>query len=169
MSEQLPIPLPATEFREVMAAVATPVSVVTTMAGGVPHGTTVSAFTSLSMDPPSVLISLARASNLLHRIRETRRFGLNVLASTQAALATRFASKCDDRFQDVDWALDHGSARLRGAANWLACHVTDLLDGGDHIIVLGRVMAADSSAEAPLVYYRRAFGTHQTIETARAA
>ncbi|GAA0459376.1 flavin reductase [Actinoplanes capillaceus] len=150
------------QFREVMAAVATPVAVVTTLTGDQPHGTTVSAFTSLSMNPPMVLVSLARTSNLLHRIRDNRRFGVNVLGAGHAGLATAFARKeAALRFRDVSWSVAHGVPRLGGVPGWLACRTTDLLDGGDHVIVLGEVLAAESADSAPLVYFRRTFGTHQ--------
>ena len=70
-------------FREVMAGVATPVTVVTAMSDGPPHGTTVSAFASLSMNPPMVLVSLDRGSELLSLIQESRRFGVNVLGTPE--------------------------------------------------------------------------------------
>lgn len=75
-------------FRKVMASVVTPVSVVTAMSGGegdgLPHRTTVSAFASLSMNPPMVLVSLDRASDLLALVRQTGRFGVNVLGAHAA-------------------------------------------------------------------------------------
>jgi flavin reductase (DIM6/NTAB) family NADH-FMN oxidoreductase RutF len=70
-------------FREVMAGVATPVTVVTAMSDGLPHGTTVSAFASLSMNPPMVLVSLDRGSELLSLIQESRRFGVSVLGTPE--------------------------------------------------------------------------------------
>jgi flavin reductase (DIM6/NTAB) family NADH-FMN oxidoreductase RutF len=91
-----------TLFRDLMASVCTPVSVVTTIDGDRPHGTTVSAFASLSADPPMVLVSLDRASALLALVREHRMLGLNILASEQASLAMAFARKGDDKFAGVD-------------------------------------------------------------------
>lgn len=75
-------------FREVMASVCTPVSVVTAMSDGLPYGTTVSAFASLSMRPPMVLLALDRGSDLLSVVRETRYFGLNVLGREQSDIAS---------------------------------------------------------------------------------
>src|SRR5260370_19552033 len=81
----------ASEFREVMSSVATPVSVVTTMGGGgQPFGTTVSAFASLSMTPPMVLVALDQGSDLLDQVRTSGVFGLNVLASPQSSPARPF-------------------------------------------------------------------------------
>ena len=80
-------------FRTAMGSVCTPVSVVTTMADGLPYGTTVSAFASLSMDPPMVLVALDLGSDLLALVRQTGHFGLNILSSSQSALALNFARK----------------------------------------------------------------------------
>lgn len=152
-------------FREVMAGVATPVSVVTSIAGGLPHGTTVSAFASLSMDPPMVLVALDRGSDLLALIRESHRFGINVLSSTQSALALAFAKKGGvGKFNGVRWELDHDVPRLPRTPGWLACELAGLVDGGDHVIALGRVVAAETRDGQPLTYHNRAFGTHSALE-----
>lgn len=151
---------PAAEFRDVMAGVCTPVSVVTTMDGRRPHGTTVSAFTSLSMEPPMVLVALDRGSELLALVRAHGRFGLNVLASGQEALATRFARKGAGKFDGVPWLDSHGLPRMPGAAGWLACEVHELVEGGDHVVALGLVTAAERLAVPPLTYHSREFGTH---------
>jgi flavin reductase (DIM6/NTAB) family NADH-FMN oxidoreductase RutF len=147
-------------FRAVMGSVCTPVSVVTAMAGDRPHGTTVSAFASLSLDPPMVLVSLDRSSDLLRLVRRSLAFGLNVLHSGQSALASAFARKGEDKFDGVDWTLDGGVPRLGGSAGWLACRVERLVKGGDHIVVLGRVVAVRHDPAPPLTYYQRGFGTH---------
>ena len=151
------------EFRAVMAGVATPVSVVTTLTDGHPHGTTVSAFASLSMTPPMVLVSLDRGSELLARLGRSSVFGVNVLGSDQAALALAFSRKGDDKFTGVDWVADAGAPRLTGSPGWLACTVTQLVEGGDHVIVLGEVQRAATTAAAPLTYHARTFGTHAAV------
>jgi flavin reductase (DIM6/NTAB) family NADH-FMN oxidoreductase RutF len=151
-------------FREVMAGVATPVSVVTSMDDGLPVGTTVSAFASLSMSPPMVLVSLDRGSDLLSVVRQAGRFGVNVLGSTQSALALAFARKGGTgKFAGVRWEPDHGLPRLPGTPAWLACEVAALVDGGDHVVALGTVVAADTCAAAPLTYHGRVFGTHAAL------
>ncbi len=155
----------ADRFREVMAGVATPVSVVTSMADGLPHGTTVSAFASLSMDPPMVLVSLDRGSDLLALVRESGRFGVNVLGSTQSALALAFARKGGTgKFNGVRWDVDHDLPRLPGAPGWLACDVATLVEGGDHVVALGTVVAAETLDGPPLTYHGRVFGTHAALE-----
>ncbi|MGH3249595.1 MAG: flavin reductase family protein [Trebonia sp.] len=152
-------------FREVMASVCTPVSVVTAMAGGLPHGTTVSAFASLSMNPPMVLVSLDLGSELLAVVRQTGQFGLNVLGSGQSALAMTFARKGGaGKFADVPWDIEAGVPRLPGAGGFLVCRVARLVPGGDHIIVLGDVLTARAGRSEPLTYHGRVFGTHVALE-----
>jgi flavin reductase (DIM6/NTAB) family NADH-FMN oxidoreductase RutF len=160
---------PTAVFREVMAGVCTPVAVVTALDGDRPHGTTVSAFASLSLEPPMVLVSLARSSDLLAIIQRTGRFGLNVLGSSQADLAARFAGKGATKFDGVGWTTDHGLPRLDGAPGWLACEVSDLADGGDHVVALGTVVGARTLPDLPLTYHRRTFGTHAPLALAGAA
>jgi flavin reductase (DIM6/NTAB) family NADH-FMN oxidoreductase RutF len=156
-----------TVFRDVMAGVPAPVTVVTAMGGGLPHGTTVSAFASLSMNPPMVLVALDRGSELLGLIRSSRRFGVNVLGRTQSGWALAFARKGGaDKFSGVRWEAEVGIPRLPGAPGWLVCEVADFVDGGDHVIVLGNVVAAETSGGAPLTYHARGFGTHASLAEA---
>jgi flavin reductase (DIM6/NTAB) family NADH-FMN oxidoreductase RutF len=150
-------------FRAVMATVCTPVSVVTAMAGDRPHGSTVSAFASLSMNPPMVLVSLDLGSELLRHIRDSGAFGLNVLHDGQATLAASFARKGDDKFNGVSWVLQAGVPRLDGCAGWLGCAVERLVGGGDHVVAFGRVIDAGHQTASPLTYHQRQFGTHQTL------
>jgi flavin reductase (DIM6/NTAB) family NADH-FMN oxidoreductase RutF len=150
-------------FRDVMAAVATPVSVITGIDDEGPHGTTVSAFASLSMTPPMVLVALDRGSDLLALVRKTERFGVNVLGTAHAALAMTFAGKGRGKFEGVEWRLEDELPRLDGAPGWLACRVDQFVDGGDHVIALGQVVAAETVEGAPLTYHGRVFGTHQAL------
>ncbi|MEU6371602.1 flavin reductase family protein [Streptomyces sp. NPDC046909] len=148
-----------------MGSVCTPVAVATAVTEGRPHGTTVNAFSALSLDPPMVMVALDRGSALLSILEHTRRFGLNVLSADQGDLALNFAGKSADRFAGVAWREDCALPRLDGVIGWLACEVTRFVDGGDHLVVLGTVSSASCRDTAPLTYHRRAFGTH----TVRAA
>ena len=148
-------------FRDAMAGVATPVTVVTALSGGLPHGTTVSAFASLSMSPPMVLVSLDRGSEVLARIREGGRFGVNVLGSGQANLGLAFARKGGvGKFAGVPWQLEAGVPRIPGAGGFLACEVAHVVQGGDHMVVMGEVLVAEALGGPPLTYHARRFGTH---------
>lgn len=151
------VPTGQVEFRGAMGAVATPVSVVTAYADD-PHGTTVSAFMSLSIGPPMVLISLQQTSDLLDVLRRSGRFGLNVLAHGQAAVAARFAQRSADRWAGIEWEAVAGVPRIAGAASFVACAVTQGITAGDHIILTGLVEHAEHSDDAGLVYQHRRFG-----------
>lgn len=149
-----------TAFRAAMARVCTPVAVVTTVEDGRPHGTTVSAFTSLSMTPPMVLVSLDTGSELLAMVQRTGAFGVNVLSAGQAGMALRFARKGSDKFTGARWTAADGAAKLGGASAWVACALTDVVAGGDHRILLGSVLNADATDLEPLTYHAQTFGTH---------
>lgn len=149
-------------FKEVMAHVATPVSVVTVMGGWKPYGATVSAFLSLSMSPPMLLVSLDRRSETLELISAHGRFGLNIMASEQHATALAFARKGGtEKFDGIDWRIDCDAPRILGTTGWVACDVHQMVEGGDHVIVVGKVLTADHAPTIPpLTYHRRSFGTH---------
>jgi flavin reductase (DIM6/NTAB) family NADH-FMN oxidoreductase RutF len=153
----------AIDFKESMARVSSTVVVVTTMTQDGPHGTTVSAFMSLSVRPPMVVVSLDRASELLARIRVASRFGVNVLSRDQADIARAFAVKGSEKFAGLRWAPDRGLPRLHGTASWLSCTAARLVEGGDHILVLGVVEAAEVTDGFPLTYHARSFGTHAPL------
>ena len=143
-------------FRDAMARVPAPVSVVTTSIDGVPYGTTVSAFASLSLPPPMVLVALDHRGAMRNRIATAGRLGLNVLASHQADVAVRFASPVD-RFAGIGWELVDGVPRLADVAAFLRCDEVELLPGGDHDVVLARVADAEPLGKQALSYHLRTF------------
>ncbi|GAA5195849.1 flavin reductase family protein [Rugosimonospora acidiphila] len=164
MSDPAPDPMvDESDFLAVMAEVCTPVTVVTSLDDALPYGTTVSAFASLSLRPPMVLVALERSSTLLAKLRRTRRFGVNILGSNQDAVARRFASKGIDKFHGIAWTESDGLPRLRDATGWIACRVQSFFEGGDHMLVTGVVERAVATPGAPLAYHRRTFGTHSEI------
>jgi flavin reductase (DIM6/NTAB) family NADH-FMN oxidoreductase RutF/dienelactone hydrolase len=167
----------AAAFREALGAVCAPVAVVTSLHEGRPHGATVSAFCSLSLEPPLVLVALDRGSDLLAMVRQAGRYGINVLSHGQAELATHFARKGVDKFADVPWDIDTDLPRLRETASWIACRLHEVVDGGDHVIAVGFVEHAQAASAHPLLYRQREFGTlagrlavnpHLTTETVTA-
>lgn len=156
----------ADQFRDVMAHVPSPVAVVTTYLDGHPHGTTVSAFMSLSVEPPRLLLSLDNRSRLLAQLHLGATAGVNILTAGQTDLATHFARKDKDP-SVVAWEhTDGGPPRLAGAHSWLALTVSELITTGDHTLVVGGVDSAYPSPEAPLVYWQRTFGTHTAAHPA---
>jgi flavin reductase (DIM6/NTAB) family NADH-FMN oxidoreductase RutF len=154
-------PVVEKNFRAAMSHVAAPVSIVTAIVDGIPWGTTVSAFASLSMDPPMLLISLQHDSGLLARISEGSILGVNVLSSAQSELALAFARKDQDRFSSTPWALVDGAPQLEDIHAYVAVKVTQLVSGGDHVVLFGDVIdASTSDTTRPLTYHQRLFGTH---------
>jgi flavin reductase (DIM6/NTAB) family NADH-FMN oxidoreductase RutF len=153
----------ADPFKVAMSSVCTPVSVVTAFDDTRPHGTTVSAFCSLSLTPPMVLVALDEASALLQVLRGTSRFGLNVLSRSQDAIAGKFAVKGDDKFDAVAWECRSGVPHITGTACWFACDVERFVAGGDHVVIIGRVIETDHADLPPLTYHRRRFGTHASL------
>ncbi|WP_033294581.1 flavin reductase family protein [Amycolatopsis jejuensis] len=147
------------QFRDLMAGVCAPVSVVTTLDADGPHGATVSSLASLSLQPQLVSIALDRRSGLLPRVVATGAFGVNVLAADQDDVAQRFARR-GDRFAAAGWSPHRGLPRLSGVAGWAACRLWSTVDGGDHLLLLGEVTDAVSTAASPLIYSRRTYGTH---------
>ncbi len=153
-----PEPISSERFRAVLGSVPQPVSVVSTCCDGRPHGSTVSALCSLSLQPPLVLVSLERHSELLELIRRTGRYAINILARGQEALALRFAQKGQDKLAGVQWRAEHGLPRLGGAQSFLVCEVHELVSAGDHIIVIGLVCEAQAQPDLhPLVYREQTF------------
>jgi flavin reductase (DIM6/NTAB) family NADH-FMN oxidoreductase RutF len=152
----------ASEFRHAMGHFATGVTVVTSIADdGEPVGTTASAVTSLSLDPPLVLVCFDRASLTLRAIRSHGAFVVNVLAAPQKQLSANFAR----RGLSAAWdGVRHrpgptGSPRLHGVLAALECTVENRLPGGDHEIVIGRVRDIETGDEsaAPLLYFRGSY------------
>jgi hypothetical protein len=113
-------PVSGDNFRAAMTQVATPVSVVTTVHAGTAYGTTVSAFLSLSMHPPMVLVSLDTGSNLLAALQPGSPLGVNVLAADQGALARQFATKNENKFAGIEWQLRAGAPCLPDLHVWIA-------------------------------------------------
>jgi flavin reductase (DIM6/NTAB) family NADH-FMN oxidoreductase RutF len=152
------------ELRDALSEVPTPVTVITTLDDGGPHGTTVSAFCSLSARPPLLLVALDRESVLLRKLRSTGRFGVSVLADGQDEIARRCASKAEDKFEAVPWHAEDGVPRIDGAASWFLCEIEELLPGGDHEIVVGHVLECARDGQAgSLVYHRRDFALTRSL------
>jgi flavin reductase (DIM6/NTAB) family NADH-FMN oxidoreductase RutF len=154
------MPVTAQEFRSALARWASGVAIVTSAAGGRVHGMTVSAFASVSLAPPLVLVCADKTSNTLGLIEEGRVFAVNVLASSQQALSNRFASKKDEhlRFEGIAWRSGAtGAPILAGVLAALDCRVVAAHDAGDHVIYVGAVETIELAPGEPLLYYGGAY------------
>jgi len=146
----------ADTFRHALGHWASGVAIVTSAAGDRIHGMTVSAFSSVSLDPPLVLVCADKTSHTLVLIEESGVFAVNVLSHGQQALSNRFASKKDEdrRFEGLAWRRGAtGAPLLPGVLGAIDCRVVAAHDAGDHVIYVGRVETAEVLAGEPLVYY----------------
>ena len=152
-------PTDARRLRDAFGAFATGVTVVTAIgADGVRVGLTANSLTSVSLDPPLLLFCPARSASALPALRASRRFAVNVLANDQAHVADRFARRGIDRFAEATWHDLAGLPVLDGALASFACTLDAEHDGGDHVVVIGRVEAIRASGgHDPLLYFRGAY------------
>ena len=154
------------EFRRIVGHFASGVTVTTALVGDERFGTTASAFSSLSLEPPSVLVCLNRTSTTNPAIASAGRFAVNILADDQADLARRFGMRGIDKFAGVgvDTHSGTGIPLLRGALATLVCEVMDAPVGGTHTVYFGRVLDAHARSGAPLAYYRGQFGRFSELD-----
>ncbi len=151
-------------FRRVMGHFVTGVTVVTTLDAEQPHGITVNALSSVSLEPPLVMVALDRRRRITPLVRAAGRFAVNVLAEDQQALADCFAGAPvePDReaFCGAAWRPGpHAMPLLDGAIASLECSTVDVIPAGDHDLFIGRVeaMASEEHHPMPLLYYRRRY------------
>jgi flavin reductase (DIM6/NTAB) family NADH-FMN oxidoreductase RutF len=149
-------------FRDVLSSFPAGVVVVTAAhPGGAPAGLTVSAFCSVSAEPPLVLVCVDLESNTLPAIRGAGGFTVNVLAAGSEPLALHFASKAEDKFAAIEWQpgpSPGGPILARHSVAHLVCAVEREVPGGDHAVFIGRVLEMDLVEDRhSLVYHRRVF------------
>lgn len=145
----------ARDFRRALGQFPTGVGIVTTLdAQGAPVGMTISSFNSVSVTPPLVLWSIDRSALSADLFRTTDHFAVNILAADQTALSNRFASRGEDKFQDVPWTAGQGgSPVLPDVAALFECRNWAQYDGGDHWIIVGEVLRYSyDAAKPPLVF-----------------
>ena len=148
-------------FREALGHWASGVAIVTSRAGERVHGMTVSAFSSVSLDPPLVLVCADKTSDTYAVIAEAGCFAVNVLASEQQELSNRFASEKDEHRRFVGLETREavtGAPLLHGCLAHLDCRLVATHDAGDHVIYVGRVEAVEEdAAREPLLYFQSGY------------
>lgn len=147
------------EFRDALGLFPTGIAVVTAVdAGGQPAGVTVNSFTSVSLDPPLILVSLARTSRSLETFNAAAHFAVSLLRDDQRSISSAFASTTADRFSLVRHRAGRGGAPvIEPHLVAFECEVHSRHDGGDHVLLLGKVVAIDHTADVPprpLLYFR---------------
>jgi flavin reductase (DIM6/NTAB) family NADH-FMN oxidoreductase RutF len=143
------------EFRAALSRFPSGVTIVTTLdADGRAHGITVSAFASVSLAPPLILICIDKETGSHHALRESESFVVNILGEGQEALSNRFASQSADKFESVAYHLGIGEIPvLEDALVTLECRLAYAHEGGDHTIFVGEVERTRVRDENPLVYW----------------
>jgi (E)-2-((N-methylformamido)methylene)succinate hydrolase len=145
-------------FRKACGAFLTGVTVVASLQDdGQPRGFTANSFTSVSLDPPLVSVCIARTASSYPIFAAARHFSVNILAETQADVSSLFATKSTDKFAKTAWRSGPaGSPILADVAAWFDCRRHDVVEAGDHIILIGEVIGFDHSQANPLGYCRGA-------------
>ncbi len=148
--------LDSATFRATLGRFASGITIITARdADGRDVGMTVSAFSSLSLTPPLVLVCIDNAASVAPVLEHCETFAVNILSDDQEALSRRFAERELDRFEGVAMTRGElGLALLDGALANLECRVTARQAGGDHTILIGEVKAAYVREGHPLLYYR---------------
>jgi flavin reductase (DIM6/NTAB) family NADH-FMN oxidoreductase RutF len=148
-------------LRDAFGCFATGVTIVTSFdEGRKPVGFTANSFTSVSLDPPLLLVCPGKFASSLPAIRQTGVFGVNVLSAAQRPIAERFASRGVDRFLEGEWVeAESGVLLLEGACANFACSTVNEVDAGDHLVLIGRIDSFRSAGERqPLLYLRGSYG-----------
>src|SRR3954467_1890589 len=151
--------LTSDDFREVISHFASGVTVITSRHDGRAYGTTASAVTSLSLEPPMLLICMNKQSETGRAVAESKRFGVNILGANQADLAERFARKGGDKFAGVAvTAGKSGEPLFDDALATLECRVAEETTGGTHWVFLAEVESGTARGGVPLAYFKGKFG-----------
>lgn len=148
-------------LRDAFGCFMTGVTVVTTIdAAGKPQGFTANSFSSVSLDPPLLLVSLANSSRNLETFTAGAGFAINILSEGQKELSGTFARPSEDRFANVYWRKGPvGSPLIAGVSAWFDCTLDQTVLAGDHTILIGRVGGFEATPAAGLGYYRGAYVT----------
>jgi len=153
-------PIDAKAFRQALGAFATGVTIVATLEpGGEPRGFTANSFTSVSLDPPLVLVCVDNAASCHSAFAAAAHFAINILCEAQQHVSRAFASKSADKFAGMLWVSGTtGSPIFPDSTAWLDCELHDRVEAGDHLIVIGKVLSfGHSPAKRPLGYHRGSY------------
>ncbi len=148
------------KFRQVLGHFPTGVTVITAMHEGSPVGFAVGSFASLSLEPPQVLFCAGTQSSSWPKIQAAGKLCVNVLADDQEDVSRVFASKASDKFAELAWRPSgNGAPFLEGSLVSIDCDVDDVIESGDHFVVIAAVTHLDVHHEGhPLIFYRGGYG-----------
>ncbi len=143
-------------FRQLLGRFATGVTVLTARdPAGRPHGMTANSLSSISLEPPLLLMAIDHTASMHGLLTTTREFAVNILSSTQEMLSRRFAEERDERFDGIGYRESpRGMILLDGALAQIECERIALHEAGDHTLLIGRVVAGTAFEGHPLCYFR---------------
>jgi flavin reductase (DIM6/NTAB) family NADH-FMN oxidoreductase RutF len=148
------------DLRDAFACCPSPVAVLTRrLPDGTPYGMTVGSFTSVSLEPPLILVCISKVAGFSVSLPDRLVFVVNVLSEVQEPLARRFASRDErDRFAGVEWSQGtEGAPLLSDCVRNLTCLLHQRVEAGDHLILIGLVLSVECSANRPLVWCDRTY------------
>jgi flavin reductase (DIM6/NTAB) family NADH-FMN oxidoreductase RutF len=162
MANKIVITPDAEKLRAAMRAWSAGVTVVTAVHEGSQHGATVNSFTSISLEPAMITISLQKSARTHELISKSHTFGLTMLSAKQSRISDLFAGKMsevEDRFAGLQTqTLVTGSPLIIGGLAWLDCRVQQIFDVGENTLFIAEVLAAQNlSDEQPLIYHSRRY------------
>ncbi|ADV68682.1 flavin reductase family protein [Deinococcus maricopensis] len=145
--------IPAHEFRQTLGRFASGVTVITADHGGERRGMTASAFLSVSLEPPLILVSVATTAQMHAVLDGVDRFGVSILHASQRALSNHFGGRPDSAL-DIPWMDHEGLPLISGAIAQLVCRKVQVVPAGDHTLFIGEVQYSRYTDDDPLVYFR---------------
>jgi flavin reductase (DIM6/NTAB) family NADH-FMN oxidoreductase RutF len=148
------VPFDSVLQRKIMGRFATGVTVVLTRNGDELAGMTANAITSVSLEPPLVLVCVDKRAQFLSAIKQSRIFSLNILAEAQEPISRRFAARGPKEYSDLALTTAvTGAPILADALGYVDCNVVHILPGGDHEIFIGEIVAGEHGEGRPLLYF----------------
>jgi len=152
MSEQTSNTIDPKELRNVCGKFATGITIVTTELDGEAHGMTANAFTSVSLDPPLVLVSVDHRASMHERLPKTGRYAVSILGHDQEHLSTHFAGRPDPELADP-FVRRNGMPVIDGAIAYFTTKIVDMHPAGDHTLYIGEVDYIECNDDDPILYY----------------
>ncbi|GAB1420141.1 hypothetical protein MASR2M15_02230 [Anaerolineales bacterium] len=157
------------EFKNIMSHWATGISIVTAAKDNQLYGLTANSFTSVSIDPPTVSVNVAKRLEACAIIQETRHYAVSILTEKQIEIAKIFAGMIhkEDRFEGLNYLSDqHNCPIIPDSFGWLGCEVIHEIDLGSNILFIGKVLEGnlDIIDSDPLLYHHRKWGTFKSVE-----
>ncbi|WP_024795558.1 3-hydroxy-9,10-secoandrosta-1,3,5(10)-triene-9,17-dione monooxygenase reductase subunit [Tomitella biformata] len=158
MTDAAPVEIDGRALRNIFGQFCTGITIISTMVDDEPVGFACQSFAALSLDPPLVLFCPMKSSRSWQAIEQTGKFSVSILSEEQQEACAVFGSRNPDKFGNVDWHKSPGGMPLLdGSLAWLDCTIENVHDGGDHLVVYGRVQAFNSmtnKTQRPLLFYR---------------